>query len=491
MNNTGTNTQPQDLQAIANKYRTQFNYTPPTTSTNVSKQSDPLLASLITPPKTVTPTTNTSGVDVNAAGAQTKNVVGAAKAFTGGAATGLGATLPLTGIDYAGRHLIEALPDNFSVAGVTKQQMLENLDKSKPLTEQFANTEGKQEHPTAFSAGEAAGTTGGLIEGGAQTKLGMQGIKKAGDIIEGGVNAVKPVVEAGTNAVKQAAGKVTEAVTPKAPDLYSQALKHVTPEYNPEMVGKKITQNVIDNAGKITPTEMSRVNEGGTITGRTVNATSKEQAAAKELSNIPGYSENMSHMQVHDELIQPEIKRTAQELDQSLQNENQVIPKRQIVNVVKTAVNKVPDTSLILQKTDPAIKNYLRVVTNAANQNDGTLKGALDVRKAMDSAYENVRKGQAYDPKTINALDEVHNAGRSALNDFMIERANNTDVKGLLTKQHNLYNAAQNILPKAQTEAGSTLEKIQQFAKNHPYLAGGVGSLSLDKLVKHFTGFGL
>jgi len=86
-----------------------------------------------------------------------------ASAILGGAAEGLGGTLALPVIDWAGRKIIESLPDSASFAGVTKAQMLENLDKSPELQKQFEELTSQDKAPTFAKTAEALSTVASLI----------------------------------------------------------------------------------------------------------------------------------------------------------------------------------------------------------------------------------------------------------------------------------------------------------------------------------------
>jgi hypothetical protein len=248
------------------------------------------------------------------------------------------------------------------------------------------------------------------------------------------------------------------------------ALKHVTPDYGrmtptqrEAQIGTKVTTT--DASGKATT--IPRVNPGGPLQGRSINLTSLEKEAGTEISKLPGFKPGMSNLDVHT-LTQSGIETEAKNLESLLQKEGQVIPKKQIVSVVKKAIDKVPGESLILQKSDPVIKKYISSVKNAADQVDGTLKGALDIRKAMDKAYAQAGKHYPVGTESRGALDEVHQASRDALYKFLVDNAKNTDVKASLRKQWNLFRASDAVLPKAAREAGSSLEKIQKFMKEHP-----------------------
>src|SRR5207248_9538959 len=140
-----------------------------------------------------------------------------------------------------------------------------------------------------------------------------------------------------------------------------------------------------------------------------------------------------------------------------LQDEKILRPPQQITKVVADAVNAVPEKSLLLQKSDPVISNYTRVVKNAVAQNDGTLAGELKVRQAMDAAYENARGKLAFGSDKISALDDVHRAGRDALNQDIISHARSTDVKAGLKSQWDLLRASDVLRTKAESEAGTSM----------------------------------
>lgn len=83
-------------------------------------------------------------------------------ATTGGLAEGLGGTMGLGVIDWAGRKLIEKLPEDTTFAGLTKAQMLENLDKSPSLQKQFESRFAKDKAPELYDNAEIVGMVAGL-----------------------------------------------------------------------------------------------------------------------------------------------------------------------------------------------------------------------------------------------------------------------------------------------------------------------------------------
>ena len=143
-------------------------------------------------------------------------------------------------------------------------------------------------------------------------------------------------------------------------------------------------------------------------------------------------------------------------------NEKVVVPKREVTSRVQKAVNDLPNKSLLLQSSDPVIKNYMRVFKNAFNELPGTLKGVLKLRKMLDDAYENARGKQAFGSDKISALDDVNKAVRDTLYQYLVDNAKNTNVKASLRSQWNLYRALDILKTAAENESGSVVGRMIQ-----------------------------
>lgn len=284
--------------------------------------------------------------------------------------------------------------------------------------------------------------------------------------------ATAGTAKAGTEIAGQVGKKVLENAAAKqaekgAARSLNEAVARVTPEYDAAKAGDKLKLQA-QRVG-----EKPRVNEGGFITGRTVNATSLEKEAGKELLTVPGYSNKLTHLQTEN-LVRPEIAKRGQALEAALKNEKVIIPKKEIVSLINSATKDLADTSLLLQKADPSIEQYMRVARNAAKQSEGTLSGVLNIRKKLDAAYENARGALSYpgSEAKLAALDEVHRAGRDSLTELLVDSAKNVDVKKSLRSQHNLYRALDIVSTKARKEGGSTLQRVVNKAKEHPLVTG-------------------
>jgi len=106
-----------------------------------------------------------------------------------------------------------------------------------------------------------------------------------------------------------------------------------------------------------------------------------------------------------------------------------------------------------------------QAVLDATDKYNGSRVGKLDLRQAIDSAYENARGKLAWGSDTQNALDETHTEIRDGLNKDLAQTTKNTDTQASLAKQSKLYRAKDVLDQKAAAEATS---KTGRFLQNHP-----------------------
>ncbi len=285
-----------------------------------------------------------------------------------------------------------------------------------------------------------------------------------GDVVKSGIKgaAVGGLVGGAVGGAGGLTGKLTD-ITDKlgtqstkgasTSDITKSAVNDTTPSYNKSLIGESGIKNP---DGTITP----RVSEAKGLKTRTVNPTTSEVAAGNELATVKGYDPKATSLDKYN-TVQDEISSRAKSFEQSLKNESVLRPPKEVMKVIKDAVNTASENSLLLQKTDPVVKNYLRVAQRAITQEDGTLAGERAVQKTLDNAYEDA--GGKY--SNNKALDQVHRSARNALIDDMESHAQTTEVKASLKSMRNLYNASDVLQDKAKLEGGS---KLEQLMKKYP-----------------------
>jgi hypothetical protein len=320
---------------------------------------------------------------------------------------------------------------------------------SIPAVQDFANSNaGKATSRIAedlSNAGNVAGTIAGVDQAVKQIPSGL--VKKGIDA----VNGLSP---------EQQAAKEAQMAVAKQSALEKIAIKDATPAYNKSLIGDgRSTVSVKNPDG--TTTQVPRIQEGKGVTGgRTVTSTETEIAAGKELVQVPGYAQAKTALEKYN-TVEPAIAAEAKALRASLKEEKILRPPQEVLKVIKDAVGTASKDSLLLQKSDPIVKNYLRVAERAIAQSDGTLDGELSVRQILDNAYEDA--GGKY--SNNKGLDQIHRAARDALTTDVESKSVSTEVKASLRKQTNLYRAADVLLDKAKAEGGS---KLEQTMKAHP-----------------------
>jgi len=364
-----------------------------------------------------------------------KDPVGSFKALSGGVAKGVGVELVGSAIDYAGRKAIEALPDTFQVAGITKQQRLENLSKAPSINEQFEKNQSMDVHPNLAATGEVSGFVG---------SVGPALVAKSPQIIVKGKEILSPVSEA---LAKRSATKESDFIK----DL-------ITPELN---VTK--TANAI-KTGKVT--------EGGIFKDRDITgAVPFFEDTTKAVSEVPGISksktllENANHIHDHigtvaDDLVS-QLKTSAQEMKVS---EIAQVPAKfnQYMKGVKATLKENPTLVGDAEKTATKILDKFE---SLVKEEGSTPDAIISARKKLDT-WMSLQKGDnVFDPKTEGAVSVALRAIRQGGNDFVASLSKDVAVKDMLAKQTSLYNAIENIAPKAAKEGSSGFKR---WVKSHP-----------------------
>lgn len=304
-----------------------------------------------------------------------------------------------------------------------------------PAVQKFATSKaGQITARIAEDVGNIAAIGGALV--------GQKGTSKALGV---GARSAKEGISATVAATKQLVKK-----TPTLDEIRTAAIKDATPDFEALAPGKR---------GQY----LARTQEGGIIEGRSIKPNALEIEAGEQLSKVPGYDANATKL-VKYQAANKEVTRMARKLESDLRAEDVVVPKREVQRRVVDAVNQVPKESLLLQKSDPVIQNYFRVMRNALAKEPGNLLGVLRLRKVLDDAYENARGKQAFGSDKISALDDVHKAARDALTNYLIETAS-TNVKLSLREQWNLFRALDELKAAAEKESGSLLGR---FVQKHP-----------------------
>lgn len=340
------------------------------------------------------------------------------------------------------------------------QAGLQALQSGMAGWEQF-----KQQDPETAKNIEAVLNIASILPVGKGAQVAGKGAIKAGE-------AGLEVAQKGIGAIEKGASNLVGKgeLTPK--QILKIATEDVTPSYESLTKSKK---------AKV---DLTRVKEGGVLEGRKLVPTKLEKEAGKQLSSIPGYDPRATALDKY-KLANREVKKMAIDLEDALDAENVLVHTKEILGTVNKTLKDIPEKSLLLQKSDPSISAYTRVLKSSLKETTpGTVsntKSILKLRQKLDVAYKNAGGKFPAGSDKIAALDDIHRAVRDSLTELLISKSSQP-VKESLKKQWNLYRALDELNVKVAGESGSKLGRLgQKFPKVKKVLkavgnfGGGIG----------------
>jgi len=297
-----------------------------------------------------------------------------------------------------------------------------------------------------FAANTEAEKGGGNVEAAVE----LYGVGK--DIAVGGAKMLgKGLAKTGEYLAERKAGKATDFIK----DL-------ITPELNATKTADAI--------------KTGKVIEGGILKDRDITGTVPFfEDTAKAVSEVPGISrsntllQNANHIHDHigtvaDDLVS-QLKTSAKQM--KIADLEQVPEKfNQYMKGVKTTLKENPTLVGDAEKTATKILDKFE---SLVKEEGSTPDAIISARKKLD-AWMSAQKGDnIFDPKTEGAVSVALRAIRQGGNDFVAGLSKDVAVKNMLAKQTNLYNAIENIAPKAAKEGASGFKR---WIKAHPKLVG-------------------
>jgi hypothetical protein len=148
----------------------------------------------------------------------------------------------------------------------------------------------------------------------------------------------------------------------------------------------------------------------------------------------------------------------AKDLQATLEKSDVAFQQTELDNVLMKAVSEIDDLSLV-GDSEKLAEKYLNRAQKIYAKNNMTPAGLLKSRKEFDRLVEDGKKAYAFDSNEAKALNKVVATIRTKMNDFLSEKVPDVSVKDKLRKQHLLYEAENNIAPKAAKEGKTRLER--------------------------------
>jgi len=398
--------------------------------------------------------------------------IGSAKALAGGVAKGAGVEFAGSAIDWAGRKAIEALPNTFQVAGVTKQQMLENLSKAPSINEQFEKNQSMDVHPNLAATGEVAGFVG---------SVGPALVAKAPQILAKGKELVKPVSEAlAKRSAIKAESSTIEAV-------------------NPDLTGKKLEgayQQVVKGDRTITPS--------GIFTEQTLSPSDRAIKVGKRLASgdilsdgtkIESVLLDSNHVKNLPKL-KTALTNTETKLQTALKGDPEInfnADRQTLFKTLDDAVKSAPEEYRIKGTENSQVyQSVFNFANKVASKADDSILGIREARKSFDNQakleFPSAFKDGAIDVKS--PAGAAIKKARDIFNEHLYNTApNGSDIQKLIGHEADIYQATEHIAAKASKGEGMTkVQKVSKAIKEHP-VASAASTVGLYEAGKNALGY--
>lgn len=228
-----------------------------------------------------------------------------------------------------------------------------------------------------------------------------------------------------------------------------------------------------------------RSSESGVFNTIKYTPTTREIEVADAVNKITRITPKRSE-QYNLNVINDEIGNLANKLQNQLKSSKVIFPKKEYTARVINNLQDIIDNHPVLVGDAAATANrLLPEIKKVIDKHPSTPAGLLAARKEIDKTLESF-KPNFFEAKADNAFNIIGNRIRQTTNDFIAEKAPSVKVKNLLKNQNLLYEARDNIIPKADKLAKNSINRLFQKVGNIVPLKaeiagiaalGGIGTL--------------
>lgn len=275
------------------------------------------------------------------------------------------------------------------------------------------------------------------------------------------VSGKKAVADTVVGTTKKYGSKISEAMARSA----ETSVKKVKKDFVDSLVSPKVTKKVALEQARRAKTYGTKGNK------IKVPLAVDEEAAANEILNL-GVNRKYS-FQKNANIVKDAVFKETDSLVKKLKDNDFLIPKKDLKNYIDNKVSSfIKEEEFFL---DENIAKAAKRISNAANmvidKNKGTASGVLQARKDFDKVTEKILGQFKNSPKTTEAR-LISNKIRKEMNEFLISKSTNVDVKSSLRKQSDMLTGYDNILEKAADEIVAAAQRAESNARAAGALSG-------------------
>jgi len=191
-----------------------------------------------------------------------------------------------------------------------------------------------------------------------------------------------------------------------------------------------------------------------------ITPTSAEARAAEEVSKIPNVKEGNTYQQNYNHISEANLAE-AKKLEADIIANDFVIPKREVLSRMQAAKDTLSKSPVIVGDAEKTADKLIAGASEIIARNEGKGSGLLKAKKEYDQ-WVLSQKPKAFDGATENAFTLANREIRNVFKDILDTNAPNAQVKTSLAKQSSLYEAMDNIAPKAAQEADTAIMRAFQ-----------------------------
>ena len=172
---------------------------------------------------------------------------------------------------------------------------------------------------------------------------------------------------------------------------------------------------------------------------------------------------NSKSLQGNLNIIQEANTKYAKELNTLIAKNNTQLHPQTIFDEIDDATRKLVDSNPVIR--GDASKTAEQIAIKAKeliSKHPPTAHGLFKARKEFDSWVRNLKGDAVFDPKLSNDLTLSVRTVRESMNKVLDDTVRNVKVHDKLVEQARLYDAIDNLAPKAADEAGTAFGRLWQ-----------------------------
>lgn len=250
-------------------------------------------------------------------------------------------------------------------------------------------------------------------------------------------------------AASQVPGKLTQ-VGDKLIESGKQLSQKKSQDFVKDLISPEETKSVKLN-------QVGRTTEEGRLKTKVVEPSPKEKAIAEAVSKLPEVS-SKNTVQGNYNAIKDEVSREAESLQKTLTTNKITFDKNEFKQKLQGVSKSLGESAVLVGDAETSANRVMQKMNQLIDQHPNTPAGLLQARKDLDKWLIS-QKGSIFDPKSENAMTIAVREIRQATNGFIAEKVPEAKVLESLQKQNHLYDAMDNIRPKAAKEAKDIISR--------------------------------